>query len=374
MGDAERATLDFNAIYLETEVLVRSGWPALSVEMENVFKLAHLWEIPIFLPEPVERQIEERCIRQLVSSAAALNGAVKKTARLLSPLKLTATAECANEEDFRRAYRRAADDIKRIFRIAAIPFSSHKVSGLFELAIRYRLPFESKEGKGDGRGEGKGFQDAVILAAVLEHLVDNPKIKGVLVTADGVFSKVDFDDFGDNYSRLSLKIMTLDELWKLLYGKYWEENIKAPWHEEMANAGAAVKAALPQLRQFIESRLTPDMIPLGLGSKVVEVLSVDQVEVYYAHTPIPDPSAPNRHVRFAVSLGAKGRALIERDYSYTKLIWKNYSGPLSEQVEDELYWVGGVEASADIIDRQFTSISFEQLLPSNEVGKWLDLK
>ena len=234
MAEEKSKSLEFNALYLETEILVRSNWPSETHPLQSVLVLASRWGMRIFLPAPVECQIEARCLRKYEESTSILNGAVKKTSQLLRPLGRTADVDCLKKEEFCREYRGLVTRIKVALKIEVIPFSSHGVQDFFDLAIHYQLPFEPGQ-------EGKGFQDAVILASVLEHLSKNKDVSGVLITMDKVFEKVQRESFRKGYAELPLKVMPLETLWDLMYSKYWDENIEAPWKEERANAKAAAE-------------------------------------------------------------------------------------------------------------------------------------
>lgn len=360
MGERERGRLGFDAIYFDAQPLIQGLWPDLSVQLENVLKLANLWGIGLFIPEPVQQQVEEHRIREFIKHMASLHKSLGSANKLLSRFGLKATLASCNDGEYRNAYQKHHGQVMGAFGIKDTSFSSHKLSDLFAIATQYRTPFVFEQ-------EGKGFQDAVIFAAVLEHLA-KLKLSGVLVTADKMFQKIDADTFGEGFAKLPLRIMSLDEIGNVLFEKYWNDEIKVPWETERQNAKTAVTADLPRLKDFVNSELTPDMVIPGLGEKVLQVLSVDEVEVQYAHTPKPDPGDPDRHCRFAVAVLARGRSIIQRDLSFTKLILKDYSGPLSQEIENPLLWIGGVEATADIVKRQFTNLSYEQLLPAENLG------
>jgi len=45
-------------IYLDTEPLIYSWWPHVSRDLENLLRIAVEHDVGIFIPEPVEREVE----------------------------------------------------------------------------------------------------------------------------------------------------------------------------------------------------------------------------------------------------------------------------------------------------------------------------
>src|SRR5207245_4201259 len=110
------------------------------------------------------------------------------------------------------------------FGISSSPFTTRSSADLFELAIRYVLPFEA--GTKNNRGEGNGFQDAVILASILDHMKANSTLSGGFVTFDSVLSKVRIDEFMPDHPGLILKVFTFHEAYNLLFAAFKNTHIK----------------------------------------------------------------------------------------------------------------------------------------------------
>jgi hypothetical protein len=52
-----------NTLYLDTNILVAHNWPTISVELENLFRLAAWMKVSICVPEPVLREAEQHWLR-----------------------------------------------------------------------------------------------------------------------------------------------------------------------------------------------------------------------------------------------------------------------------------------------------------------------
>ncbi len=369
--ERQQRDLGFSAIYFDTEPLRRSNWPDQSVILRNVFTVANRWGLDILIPEPVERQTEEQWLRNVRSRSTKLESAAKDMNRFISPVGTNARTEHENLDVLLARYREAVGRIKQRFTIRTSPFTMRSSQEFFNRAIRYILPFESK-------GEGKGFQDAVILASVLDDLIAHPDRSAVLVSADEVFSKTDLSAFLPGCPSTRLKFLTLDEIWEILWEKYWDENVKVPWEEEQRNAMEAVRQMEADLKIFLESQLTETILSVGTFQKVMEFRGVNRLEIQYIQTPLPMLGAAlDRNVRFAIALFANCRGLIEESYAPTPWLFSPHSElppppPPPRQRETELFWMGGIEAQADVVNRRFANIRLLALVSSQELGdqKW----
>jgi hypothetical protein len=341
------------------------------VILSNVFAVANRWGLEILLPEPVERQLEEQWLRNVRERSAKLDAAARDMNRFLSAVGTGVRTEHEDMGVLLARYKETVDQIKQDFKIRTPPFTPRYGAEFFDTAIRYILPFETK-------GEGKGFQDAVILASVLDDLSSHPDRLGVLVSADEVFSKTDLNGFVPGCPSARLKFLTLDKLWEILWDRYWDENVKAPWEEEQRNAMEAMKQKVDSLKEFVESHLTESMLMAGTFQKIIEVRGLEKLEIQYVQTPLPKlGTAPDRTVRFAAALLTQCRVLIEESYPYLGLLLAQQTEPLlppppPRQRQGEAIWLGGVEAQANIANRQFQNIQFLSLVSSQELGdrKW----
>lgn len=366
-----RPRLDISGLYLDTSVLVASNWPALSVKLENMFILASWMKVSVFLPEPVEKETEEHWLRDVRERMAGLAGARDQFERITRRITGTAEVKHESEQELLTKYRNLVTEVKKHFNILGCPITSRSLAEFFDLATRYVLPFEY-----DRKKKGKGFQDAVILSSVLEHLKADTKIAGVFVTEDDVFSKVDISEFMPACTRVNFKVLTFEEVFKVLYDSYWDEHIKKPWKEEEANAKAAVEALMAELCKFIEINLDKSILRPGSFDRLIELGGVEKVDVFHVTTPIPIPGKPDRAVRIAIAVQAHFQAVVEKDFSLARSLLAGTPTPGPFRTSTEITWTGGVEAIAEVKDRKYTSIKFVSLIPSEQLGgkQWLGLK
>jgi len=62
------ATLEFNTLYLDTNVLIESNWPAVSVRLGSLLELAKRCNVTVVIPKPVEKGTQERWLREIRNS------------------------------------------------------------------------------------------------------------------------------------------------------------------------------------------------------------------------------------------------------------------------------------------------------------------
>ena len=73
-------------------------WPAPSAELENLFSFASWLNIRLFIPEPVEREVEEHWLREVGDSLAAVKGSIAEFKRVSSRVERDTAALCRMTE------------------------------------------------------------------------------------------------------------------------------------------------------------------------------------------------------------------------------------------------------------------------------------
>jgi hypothetical protein len=365
---ARAEALGFDALYFDTDVLIANNWPAPSLALENLLLLAVWARVACFVPEPVLQQAEEHWLRGALDRGSRLRSAAQEFVRITRQVGGCAKAEHEDAEVLRIRFREAVQDSTKRFGISITPFTTRPTTELFDLAVRYVLPFE--QGTKNNRGEGKGFQDAVILESILEH-VNSHGLSGAFVTNDKIFFDVQLEKFIPAFAGVELQILSWEKASEMLFSNYWNEHIKGPWEEETQNAMQAVKAIEPELREFIKSNMTDDLLKQGATKEAVRLLDVQSVDVFLVATPIPDLNNPDRSIRLAISVYATCRILTNGDASYRMmaalLAGRPYeSDPGPGPVEMTTKWTGGIEGTAEVKNRQITNISLTSLLSTDQ--------
>ena len=368
MADAPqtRPQLDFNALYLDTNVLVRSQWPSPSVRLHNALSLASWWGVPVFLPRPVLMEAEEHWIRAVQNKVTGLDGAADQLERIARPINARIKSEHLPVERLVEDYHAVVETAMAEYRMHLCPFTKASAEEMFNLAVRYIHPFELEQ-------QGKGFQDAVIFSSVLQHLKANPDLIGILVTADDVFHKTKPAEFEAEIPDARLRVCDLDRAYELLWSPYWDETVTKPYAVERENAKLAAEAAIPVLKDFITAHLSESMLKAGAFDRVLKLSAVGEVKVMYVQTPLPKPEQPNRRVRVAIAASAECTAVVEKDYSYVHAFLKMQGEPPQPvEAEEKLSWLGGVEATAEVVERKYVNLTPVSLLSLDELGsdKW----
>jgi hypothetical protein len=359
---------DFNAIYFDTNALLEAGWPDPSVLLHNIFVIGGWWRIQMLLPEPVVKEAEEHWLRKVTESVSRLDSAARELERVAKPAVSDAKAEYASVELMLEQYRAKRNEVVTKYAIAISPFTKRSIEDIFDLATKYVMPFEHDK-------KGKGFQDTVILASILEHLSIEPSLKAVLITKDGAFGKSNYGDLIGGFDGRRLRICDLNTVWEELFRPYFNETIVKPWEEERRNALTAAKEIVLELQNFLGSHLAESMLRTESFGTVVKFLSVDAVEINSVDTPIPETEQiADREVEFTIAASARCTAIVRKSSLFT--IWgmseNSVKTPVApEDAEEKVSWSGGIRATADIVNRQFRNIVLQSLVSEEELRtKW----
>jgi hypothetical protein len=369
MAPGEAPHPDFQRIYLDTNVLLRGqGWPDPSILLNNLLRLASLCGIDRFVPEPVFREAEEHWLRRLKEGASKLLNAKRELHKVANPIRCDITLEHSPIETLLVEYRRKVSDSVKKYGIGRTPFTTRTVEDLFGFATKYLLPFAPN-------AEGKGFQDVVILLSILDHLNSSPGAKAVFVTADNDFAGIDLASFMPEFDSLRLRIINLETLFDFLSKRYYEESIIKPYQQEVKNASTAVEAQTPKLAEFVNSLVTVEMMkPSGFGGTVTKLLSLEFLTVLSVDTPLPDPDAPDRSVEILIKVVAAYKVLMSGGVRFKNglsslnalLAADTFEIiPSSEEQETYAFWRGGIQATAKVVDREFTNIEPTNLAPED---------
>jgi hypothetical protein len=369
MADAPHP--DFHAIFIDTNILNAEGWPDLSIALANVFKIAKWWRIGIFLPDPVLKEAQEHWLRQVKDKMSAIAAAKRELQRIASPAKCDVQLELPPIEALIKEYEEKQDSAIKEYGIIRSPFTARTAEELFGFATIYVLPFTHK-------GEGKGFQDAVILLSILDYLNPSPSARAILITKDGDFKDPVFADFIPGFDKNRLRIErdlkpVSDSMWE----PYINEAVLKPYGDEVINALTAVRGLQPELIEFVNKRLTKDMLKAGLGETILKVLSVEQVFPASVELPFPKVGEDrNRSVTMRINVSAKCEVLVSRDLSFLSDLFglrhRRSSPdevdvpPLPEESETQIIWNGGVSATADFKNGEVSNIVFQGLLPEKQ--------
>ena len=275
------------AIYFDTNPLKASGWPRVSVGLRRAIDLAHFIDIPLFVPEPVEIELEEAWVRDFREKTASIGSRHrdlgKHTANIV---EVGAVPDVPNEAAGREAYRRVAAATKGETGIESIPTTTRPIRYFVELAARRRRPFNEK---------GHGFRDSVILSTILAHAPAHDIDHCALVTLDSDFEgpevQADFEAAG-----VHLHIYSVNQLVDAL-----NEGLEAANREDVAREHAAARSTIEGNRADIERAIGDRLIvfdfdlrpPVFMGT-VRRLERIEVGKILSIQTPFPIPAGEER--------------------------------------------------------------------------------
>lgn len=361
----------YNAIYFDSNELLANGWPEPSVKLSNFLYIASSWNLQCFIPYPVIDETEAHWRRTVETSISKLNSARKDLERMARPVTSSVVVSHSAIERMILQYEATRETALNQHRIHTIPYSKRGVHFFFKRATRYVMPFEKDR-------EGKGFQDAVILQSVLDHLRSVKDLNGLIITMDGGMKQAQIKEFLPRFDTSRLRFNTLDEALHDLFDFHFDQNVVKPWAEERKNALEAAEALEGLWKQFLSSNLTEPMLRAGEFGQpltVIGILSVDSVKVAFVDTPIPTLDIdPNRPVKILVnaSAGCTVIARKERFNFFSSILGgAEYSdsqpAPPAEILQANASWSGGIRATADVVSREFRNIVPESIVSEEEL-------
>ena len=362
---------DYNAIFFDSNELLANGWPDASVKLSNFLYVGHGWGIRPIIPQPVIDETEAHWLRTIEARAAALNSAKKELERLARPIQCEASVGHTEIAEMRNRYQEYRKQAIEKYGVQIIPYPAKSAEFFFQRATRYVAPFEKE-------GEGKGFQDSVILQSVLELLQADSQLKGLFLTKDSGMKQARIGDYVPDFDLSRLHFSTLDDAWDHLFHFNFDQTVVQPWAEERKNALTAARALELQLKDFLTANLTESMLGaggFGYSATVIKLISVDSVDVSFVETPIPGLyEHPDRAVKIAISLSAQCTALVKKEpISFFGAILGNYNNEYTlppappEIAQERASWSGGILASAKIIDHNFVDVFLESLVSDEEL-------
>jgi len=175
--------LRFKRIYFDANQLLEGGWPRGNLELTNVLCFAGELCIPVFIPEPVERELEERWVHEALDKTKEIRARVQGLSKHCRDIvAVNGSVELPNENELRDAYRVQAKALRDKWGISVSPLTTRSLREVFEMSVSRKQPFKS--------AKDKNFQDTVIYLSIIDHLrSDTEPEAAAFVTRDGVFQK-----------------------------------------------------------------------------------------------------------------------------------------------------------------------------------------
>lgn len=129
----------------------------------------------VYLPQPVERELEEQFVRDFVTGVDKTRGQLRGLDQHLERIRYRADQfEFPTVKEVRDRYRAAAVAIRSGLKLNDSPASERPASLFFEMAITKMPPFDA---------QGRGTPNAHICMAVIDHARARGEV-AVLVTGE----------------------------------------------------------------------------------------------------------------------------------------------------------------------------------------------
>jgi hypothetical protein len=229
----------FRAIYLDSNVLLPS-WPyTVPAATQQFLHLASLLAIPVFLPDPVEIELEGHWCRDNLNPIRANAKMLKQE---LDKLALSWSCDpLPNDSQLLEAFRSLATLRKKEFSLLSCPLAPDPLSTLFQSAVNNEYPFEA---------EGKNFQDAVILRSVLQHNVSAGAPPAAFVSKNKRDFQSGFTSFTTRF-KANVKYFGTEEILQQELDAAVVTVLKEMWMKTQDAAELAVNSMLPDVQAFL---------------------------------------------------------------------------------------------------------------------------
>ncbi len=222
-----------------------------------------------------------------------LEGILVNANTLLGKVNQGTELRVPTREEIRAAYQKRVEEIigSGLERGEAEP---RTMSEVFDMAIWRTKPFDEK---------GKGFQDAVICLAAIDHFAQSLPRQGgtgkgfegihrssadqtlAFVAGDGDFEEETLTRFARAKGVNLILYRSLDDVDNILTGQL-EEAVQRIWGEDRSVAADAVRREKDRLEAFINKNLEIPQQSAFLG-EILRVNKISFQEVLATHTPLP---------------------------------------------------------------------------------------
>lgn len=271
---------DFQQIYFDSSVFIGNGWPGLSAKLQELLRLAHEVQAATLVPEVVLREMEAHWLREFKEKNRRAGKGAKELQDFVGKvIDLPVFPQPPNVEHALERYRATVSSVldNSAWEIQCIPTSERQVKEFLDMAFDRLGPFDEK---------GRGFQDAVILMSIIDHLSTTASKEGVLLAGDSDFNNE--SKLGELTARHGVQLLVLrspDEVLDNLTGRLQKAKLLLRARDNK-QALESLQADLISLSMFIKLNLQvrQGQIPvLGrlAGIRAVRVVKIERVSTTY---------------------------------------------------------------------------------------------
>jgi hypothetical protein len=115
----------FKRIYLDTIPLLQAKWPKLSSLLETVLNLAKLENVEIYLPDPVEQELEKHLIRQWTDDFENIRRRMNSSTKTLpEDVATQCSVTYPHLDTIVKAHRKAVSEVTGLWGIKTSPLTT----------------------------------------------------------------------------------------------------------------------------------------------------------------------------------------------------------------------------------------------------------
>jgi len=278
------ASIPPKRIYFDSNML--HGWPRTAYKLSYFIGLAHWLKADLFIPETVEKELENQFVREGLEAIRGVNFAFKKLrnhAREVIDFQFEMPDEDA--DGFAKSFRRRSQEIKDFYKIANIPQPELSTQVLLEMAINRDPPFEEKT-IGDRRFV-TGLQDTAILYSILAHLKSAaPDDRCVFLSADSIFRSPELAHILNEKAPKLEICKSLEEISDHLI-EFVKGELRTEWDKESLQVEQDLTAQKDGISEQILPLLQLSDLGRGTWKTVVHVTFMEIREFRYVRTELP---------------------------------------------------------------------------------------
>jgi hypothetical protein len=293
-------------VYFDTNQFKAGGWPAEIQSLDRLRGFAVSLGIKLFLPEPVQLELEEQWLREFSEKHEKLARAEKdfgKHRAKILPEPPAPRASTMSQGEARARYREREGLLREKFHIQVSGFTALGLDAVFGMAVRREPPFSS----GDAM-----FRDAVILRSILEHAKSQGCTFCILVTGDTGLLKPEVRAVVEKEGLQFMTFQTINELNDCLAGLL-EDAQKFALEADKERALRALEANRDGIQKFIETRLDiPEHELQGIYGIIRGINRLELEGFTNVRTPFPPSEETDVQVAISVDVSLKVHVAVER--------------------------------------------------------------
>jgi len=289
-------------VYFDTEPLIKAGWPNPSVQLLQLMDQLQKNLSYLGLPEVVRMELEEHTLREARNEWLEANEKIQRVLRKVGHVpSFKELPPLPSREVLKGQLGKMTADFVKRFDI--VPMTSRPLADFVNLAINRGATFTDT---------GRGFQDAVIVCSVLDHMKGVKNDSAVLVSDDNHFQSKGVTDIC-GAAGVNLRIVrNLDGVEQMLK-EYLDEVSLRNWTRESARLKATLESKKADIEKYLIDHLAVEAFDvIGFQAfKNVKLISLDLISIENVYfSPSKDDRRKSSSNLLKISVDVKVRFLL----------------------------------------------------------------